>query len=439
MNTNKTFAAVLAIMACVALCLRLYWVIKVGHVPVTGTYDQEGYVHLATRFQDPRHIFSYGGFYVTPGYPFFGGVLLWAQAHLGAHYPPRLVIGLVQAVLAVGVIVLAALLARRRTDSTSSGLMAAAIMGFWIGLIVASGSVMTEHLATPLIMVLIYLLSGTTEAPRCWWLLAATTGLLLGFIILTKPLYVPLVGVALIILMVRNISWRKVLAPLLALTCMMALLGPWMYYVNRQTGQPAIGTAFGLNLCFGNMPGSTVSWTDEAKAGYCRTDNYNDPGEDNRLRAKAIRWMANNPGEQPRLVRLRWKLLFEGDYGNFSPSYYPGLWENWTMPGTPEQWGAMNIRQWHWLKWLASLGLVAMFMGRHRRFASETLAYSFAMLLIAMISVGDPRYRDPITPLMAIWAAYLLTVAPLILGEKLYPLLQYYQKRPYPAYFDPIK
>lgn len=421
MNTNKKFALMLTVMALAALCLRLYWVIKVGHVSVTGTADQEGYVNLARSFQDPRHITHYTGFYVTPGYPGFTGAIMGLQARLGMDYPPRLVIGVAQAFLSMVTIVFTALLARRRTGSAVAGLVAAAIMSFWIGQITAVGSVMAEHLATPMIVVLIYMVSGETRAPKRWWLHALAAGFLLGLITLTKPLYLPLVVVVLAVLAIRNMGRRKLLAPALALAGLMTLLGPWMFYVHWQTGHTTIGTAFGLNLCFGNNPNSTASWSDEALEGFCHSDNLNDPARDGQLRDKAMKWMVENPEEQPRLMRLRWRYLFERDYGNFSNWYYPGLWEDWNMPLSAERWEALNANQWRWIKWLAPLGLIAMFLGRHRRFAWESLAYTVAMLLITMLSVADPRYRDPITPLMAIWVAYLIVVVPTTLARRVWP------------------
>lgn len=404
----------LVLMLLVALGLRVYWVINVGHSPLVGTGDQQTYANLGGLLSNPRHLRSYSFYYITPGYPLFLGAIHHTQFLLGINAPFRGLVGLVQAVLSIASLWLMAVTMRRRFSSAAgSAVVLVAIL--WAGQTTVNGTLSAERLATPMAMTAICLILWDAHLPSRWRLVSI--GALFTIALIAKPILLPMFGVALVILVLRGkgrTQWLSVIS-LVSLPVLL-VVGGWTLRVYQQTGHFAIGgsTASGFNICLGNNDLATGGWDDEAAIQECGSANgTNKPSVNAQLQDKGLRWMKNHPGKEPSLVAKRWGAMFDRDYGNYGSFNYPGVWKSWSMPSNPRHVEAMNERAWSLIKFLSLIGLGGLLIGeKYRRVAAEMVALAAASLAIPLISVGDPRYREVAAMLMITWVASLAKTVP---------------------------
>jgi hypothetical protein len=404
---EKRFGLILALVLLGGLVVRWYWIWKVGGDVFTEG-DQAGYAADGIRLTDPALWLSYRQFYTPPLYPF---TVAWTQIMAGmlgqADDPVRYTIGLFQSLLSVVSIALWAIVVRRRSSATV-GIVVATFLCLWVEAVTGSAMVMAEQLATPLVTLALCAIYWDSAQPSTSRL--AAIGGVVGLAVLTKPVLLPLAIVVPIVMAGRSArGWHpRLRTGAVVAAATLVFLVPWWGFTQHATGIPIIpvATGGGLNACLGNNDALTVTYSTAVAEGDCRSSDLSNPHEDARLRAKAIDWMAAHPRAQPGLVKRRWTTIFGSHYGTSAELYFRETWEAWDLPGTAPMWERISNWQWMTMAVLSFSGLAMLFVVRPRM-ALEMFSLAAAVLLLPLLTVAEPRYRDAIVPLMVLWAAWL--------------------------------
>jgi hypothetical protein len=403
----------LFVLLIVNLCLRICWIAATAAVPLEGPTDQWTYVGLGTKVAYLRRWTAFGS---PPLYPFFLGALIRGQRLVGLDAVPlRWSVGLVQAFLGTGVVAMASLLTFRLAAGRIGTLAAqrAAVvtaggLAVWPNQVMSSSVLLTERLATPLFVLLVAVLLWNARPTRRSLVVA---GLLLAAVVLTRPTY----GFALVVIL--PLVWTRSLRGskaadigALALAAVLPMSVWWGYTAWQAGGVLPLGSTTGaFNLCMGNQDDSTGYWSDRVidvscpmpRSGhFAATDNAE-------LQATALRWMAANLDDQPRLVGLRAGWTFRADYDSLD--WLPD-WRHYRGPGSVESWRRLCEIWYRATLWFLLPGLLAL-AWRLRRAAAWVIGLAVSTLIGPLLSVGDPRYHEVLLVMAWIGIGYLGGVA----------------------------
>jgi len=192
--------------------------------------------------------------YYPPGYPLLlGGVLWLARAVLPVTVTAFTVAIVLNVVLSVATIGLVFVLARRLAG-TAAGLVAAALWAAWPNLVFHTGVVLTETLFLFLFVLMLIVALGDPGAARSpGRARLVTVGLLFGACILVRPVSIVAAPVFLILWWdgLRAAAWRLALVGVATV----AVLVPWAVRSSLAMDAPvALSLNFGDNLCIGHNP-----------------------------------------------------------------------------------------------------------------------------------------------------------------------------------------
>jgi len=215
-----------------ASAIRLGWAAWVAHAHPEAVISPDSPDYLGPA----RTLFDDGQFGVspeddtpmfvrTPGYPVFVGAILWVTNSQWSVSPLQVALSLLVIVIVV--------LVGRRTISPTAGLLAGVIVALDPLQFAASGTILSESLAT-------VLLAGTVavgvpvfaRAPdRVLLRFPFALGALIAASTLVRPTtyYFPVVVVVLLAIRFRHLPWRSTLAVVLAFAVpSLVLVGGWM-------------------------------------------------------------------------------------------------------------------------------------------------------------------------------------------------------------------
>lgn len=392
-------------LACITglgFILRIAFTLAVMDIPFVGNNDQEGYVIRgldwgAGNFQ--------GDFLRTPGYPGLIAITEWTQRLFGLELPLRLRMGAVQTILACVSIWLIGRIGHRLFGSPSAGLFAAGALALWPNQILHSAGIMSEGLATPLLVCALaaLFLPKTLEVRHI-----AASAVFSGLMVLTRPqltLTVLVLG-SLVYALTKSHQAKKYWG----LRCAITFIGitflvqlPWLGIIWHDTGRPYLqtSTAVAFNLCMGNNPSATGTWSDEVFKTYCPAiPNTQDEFEVSQaMQNGALDWIFENPGRQPALIRERVGQLFHSDaYGT---TLYPSS-NNYHGPIPLFGWFVITFFWW----WSAVLLTLTGLLIGWKRCRTDTLwlsAVAVSTIATSFITIGDPRFHDALVPIMALF------------------------------------
>ena len=301
------FPATLSAIAAAALTLRLAW----GALRGSERFFTEGYTLFFTlaRQLAAGHGYAFPGepptTFRVPFYPLFLAALTGGEPH----YAPVLV---AQALVSVGTVVLAGLLARHWFGSRA-GLLAAAICAGYPYYVLHDVTLQETGLFTFLAALATWLALGARL--RGSVALAALTGLALGIAILTRATLAPFALVAIAWLALPDTGLRSTRRGIvMSLTCFAAtllVLSPWLGRAHQLTGRWTLGTEFGAAvfaanhpLTFSHFPRESI---DLSRAAAFASLTPADNAELARLRGdeaaqsdwylgRGLDWVVNNPG-----------------------------------------------------------------------------------------------------------------------------------------------
>ena len=303
----RGFARPLAVIALAALSLRLAW----GALRGSERFFTEGYTLFFTlaRQLAAGHGYAFPGepptAFRVPFYPLYLAALTGGEAR----YAPVLV---AQALVSVGTVVLAGLLARHWFGARA-GLIAAVICAIYPYYVLHDLTLQETGLFTFLAALATWLALGART--RGSILIAALMGLALGMAILTRATLAPFALLAIAWLALPHAGWRPTRRGIgMSLTCLAAtllVLSPWLVRAHHLTGRWTLGTEFGAAVFAGNHPLTFSHFPREsidlsraaAFASLTPADNAelaklhgDEAAQSDWYLARGLEWIAHNPG-----------------------------------------------------------------------------------------------------------------------------------------------
>jgi len=361
-----------------------------------------------------------GGLYPTayypPGYPLFLGALFWLVDllpfdvdHLSALVGANVVLSVltIPLVFALG----------RRLNGVTAGLVAAGIMAVLPNAIFHTGVALTETLFLLLLVVMLLLAVATRALGRApGTLRLVTIGVLFALTALVRP-------VSLVLLPAFLFLWWPVGAKAaLRRTAVVAgaavlVILPWtVRNVVTMKSPILISANLGDNLCIG--------YNDDATGGFVQLPAGCDEHRDVlRPRFEVVRqsdnvghavdWALGHPTQLPDLLFWRAYYTFGDDHdGLAAVQDYGGV--PWMAPRTERMLGSVADGVYFATLGFAVLGVVAV---ARRRDDDRDRRQGFLVLTMALavvpplLTFGDPRFKAPLYPLLALYAALALVAA----------------------------
>ena len=400
-----------AIVAVGAL-LRIAWIVYANRPPVT-LIDPSFYTLYADRIADGHGYTLPDGSptaYYPPGYPIALGVVVWVVRLVAAGDDVAAIAGWFNLLLGLATIVLVFELARRVFDDTRTGLVAAAVVALWPNLVFHTAVALTETLFNLLVVAALLVLVGRGWHDRPSTRRLVGFGLLLGASILVRPISVFLV-LALVWAWARPAGWGwrwALTRGALVTAAAFVVIVPWTIRNVRAMDAPVlISTNFGDNFCIGHHEG--------AKGGFsltpdCFAGDFNDLErpefeiERNSVTARrGIEYLLDHPIDEVRLVGWRAVRTFENDHDAVRAAESYGA-DAFMSDGARTAWkAAANV-------FYAVVGLVAVaglfLVDRRRDPRRSLLLWSMVALIVPPLAFfGDPRFKLPVVPFLAVLAA----------------------------------
>ena len=400
-----------AIVAVGAL-LRIAWIVYANRPPVT-LIDPSFYTLYADRIADGQGYTLPDGSptaYYPPGYPIALGVVVWVVRLVASGNDVAAIAAWFNLLLGLATIVLVFELARRVFDDTRAGLVAAAIVALWPNLVFHTAVALTETLFNLLVVAALLVLVGRGWHERPSTQRLVGFGLLLGASILVRPISVFLV-LALVWAWARPAGWGwrwAVTRGALVTAAAVLVIVPWTIRNVRAMDAPVlISTNFGDNFCIGHHEG--------AKGGFsltpdCFAGDFNDLErpefeiERNAVTARrGIEYLLDHPVDEVRLVGWRAVRTFENDHDGVRAAESYGA-DAFMSDGARTAWKAVANVFYVVVGLLAVAGLFL--VDRRRDPRRSLLLWSMVALIVPPLAFfGDPRFKLPLVPFLAVLAA----------------------------------
>lgn len=448
-----------AVVAAVAAVPRVVWAFMVARAPV-GLFDPAVYLAAAENIAAGRGYRSLTGTftsYFPPTYPFFLGALRWIVDLVGLDSHFFVLVGIVQALLGV-LACLGVMFIADRIAGRFAGVTAGLLTALWPNLIIHGSLLLSETLFIALLIGCLVVLvralerwSGSGMGPSDGHhrkqpdpsavLLIVAAGTLCGLAVLTRPQAGLLVVPALVLaglLSGAGIRRSALAAALLTMGILLMVL-PWGVRNQVRLGSfVPVSTNTGDNLCIGFNPEANGGF---AMAPACQADtSYTDGprAEVSRYRElleSAFTWARSNSGRLAHLSLSKVRITFGSDADgvrvteSFGEDPFLGdrLRSRLTMMSNVYYFGVLALALvGAWL--LASdmrRGRVAQVPDSDAEPAGDppepnpidpakvlgwmVLLIVASSVLVPVLSFGDPRFKVPFEPLLAILAAVTLT------------------------------
>jgi 4-amino-4-deoxy-L-arabinose transferase-like glycosyltransferase len=402
----------LALVVAGGAALRIVWAFKVQEPQELR--DPALYLILGEQVAH-GHGFSYPGSaggvtaYYPPGYPLALGALIWLAGLWPSDVSAFGVAVTTNVVLSVATIGLVFALGRRLVD-TRVGIVAAAVFALWPNLIVHTGVVLTETLFLFLFALMLLVALPTPELarrPGVWRLVAV--GALFGAAGLVRPVSLVIAPLFLLLWWPDGVV-RALRNVVIVGVATVALIVPWTIRNAITMDSPILLSAnFGDNFCIGNNPDATGGY---ALPDYCfrGLDSGERPEFEVRRQSetldRGVRWLRDNPGDAAGLVPDRARYTLRDDHDGLQAASDFGA-HPILADGTEDTLAQVADGFYYVVVAAAALGLVfSAFRGawRDRRWVVFVLAAP-VQLISPLVTFGEPRFKMPIYPALAVVAA----------------------------------
>ena len=387
----------------VGAVLRIAWVVYAAR-PAVGLHDPAFYTVYGNQLAAGNGYTVPNGeptAYYPVGYPAFLGALfcLLDPTGLADHH----VAAYANVVLGTASIALVFAIGRRILDDRAA-LVGAAVFALWPNLVFHAATALTETLFIALCLLATLVVLGPVG-----WRRAAAFGAITAVAAEVRPislLFLP--AAALVWLLARQRPWKPLLA---ATAAIVVVLAPWTIRNAVVMDEPVVlGTNVGDNLCIGSNPDANGGFQLSAycSAGY---DDLPRPEYETRRNAeatdKAIDYLREEPTRQ---LWLTWKRVFytvEKDHDGLDAveSYRD---DPWLDPDTRRR--LSNVADaWFWVVGVLAVVSVPRFL----RTADQrlVLAFGIALATAPLPFFGDPRFKVPVTPYLALGAGAAIAAA----------------------------
>jgi hypothetical protein len=392
--------------------LRVLWALKAQ--PPVELRDPALYMILADHLAaGDGYRYGFGpdqgiSAYFPPGYPLALAGVIWL-VRLGPFDVSTLDAAVwFNVVLSVATIALVFVLGRRLAG-VRVGLVAAGIWALWPNLIFHSGIVLTETLFLFVFVLLLIVTLGDPAAARSpGRARLVTIGVLFGLTLLVRPVSAVVAPVFLVLWWgngARAALWRLALVGVATV----AVLVPWSIRSSIAMDEPvALSLNFGDNLCLGHNPGATGGFGD--LSAHCFTAEGMRRPEAETVRQsenidRALTYIRENPGETVRRTPSKLRITLENDFDGLRVAEDFGMTP--IVSATTRDRLELVANGFYLLVAAAGVAGAVLLLRRPdpARRAVFLVAAGLAQLISPLATFGDPRFKMPIYPTLAICAA----------------------------------
>ena len=353
--------------------------------------------------------------YYPPGYPLFLGVLFWLVDLLPFDVDNLAALVAANVVLSVVTIPLVFAVGRR-LNGVAAGLVAAGVMAVLPNAIFHTGVALTETLFLFLLVLMLLLAVASRavgQAPGRWRLVAI--GVLFALSALVRPVSLVLLPAFLVLWWPAGVKVALRRTAFVAVAAVLVIL-PWTVRNAITMDSPILISAnLGDNLCIG--------YNDDATGGFVELPAECDQHR-GMLRPRfevvrqsdnighAVEWALDHPTRLPGLVWWRGVATFSDDHDGLKAVQDYGA-VPWMAARTERLLGSVADGVYYATLGLAILGAVAVVRRRDddgRRDARQGFLLVTMVLAVVppLLTFGDPRFKAPLYPLLAVYAALAL-------------------------------
>ncbi|MBL8779161.1 MAG: glycosyltransferase family 39 protein [Acidimicrobiales bacterium] len=390
---------VLLAVTAAALVIRLVVASRLATVRGFQDGDQGDYQLLAFNLIGGNGYRTSGGLtaWRSPGYPVFLAFVIRAGHALPFEASIRGIVGVAQAFVGAGTVLLTGLLGRR-LGRPKAGMVAAAVLAVWPSVVLLTAMVLTETLFTFLLVAAV-LVAVWDEDPGRRRCLAA--GVLLGAATLVRPAALPVAVVLVGWLIVRfatpgarRVGLRRAGTLVAGIA---VVLAPWVFrnYLDLGAFVPT-DLHGGYALCQSNRPGAGPQDPDDPA---CRVEGADEVRNDRILRDRALRWMVEHPDSASWLVVRRAGVLFGEDGDVVVELVDPRAPDPRFSEAAAYDLTRLSNRWWWVVFPVGAVGTVLLL--RDRRSRVVALAF-LAVLVLPLLVTVSPRFHQPVAPLLAL-------------------------------------
>jgi 4-amino-4-deoxy-L-arabinose transferase-like glycosyltransferase len=370
--------------------IRLIWGLL---VPVSPVSDANMYHSFAQEIAAGRG-YVYPGGEATAYWPVGPSALYGAfYALLGVHGWVVILVNLILSSISVAGIYQLGLLYFDRTIAR----IAALLFAFWPAWI-AFTTVPNSELPLMTLVIWAFVARGTGKLPH-WARTVLSTALLVAAAFM-RPTVLPLI----VLLPLLDQPFRKpaqtVLHVILALVVAAILLTPWAERNRALFGEPVLISAnFGINLWMGNNPQANGAYMSVPEI---NLNTKNEVVRDNHYKGLALDFIRENPGLYLRLCLNRVAHSFDREsigiawnQNSLAPALQPIL-----KAGSAAYWLAIFS--------LSLIGVGVFLRENPLRLFDPLVVTPALFAAVALLIVGQDRYHMPMTPFIALFAAFFI-------------------------------
>lgn len=405
----------LVVILVVAAAVRIAWAAFAARAPSQSLHDPNFYLYYGDSIaRGHGYVLPFGlgpSAYYPVGYPIVLGIVDFALIHTVGNHP----IGAAAAVNVVcGVAaVFLVFLIGRRLFSDAVGLVAAGITALYPNLVYHTAVALTETVFTALFLLFVYLVvSAPWDERRFEPRRIVGLGLLLGVLVLIRPVAAPIVLALFVVWLLGGFGWRRALLYSGVVVGLAVLLvSPWIVRNIRVMHEATLSTNTGDNLCMSRHVGANGTFDFDNNACFIGYEDLKRPeyetkrDEDNRQRA--VDFVRDHPAEE---VKLWWKRLYQTFKADWDGSWAAESYGDARFLSDSTRDTVHRIGSDYYLVTLALtiVGLVVLARRHDRsdpRWTFIPLAVITVVVLPVITTFGDIRFKVPALPLFALLAA----------------------------------
>jgi len=352
--------------------------------------------------------------YYPPGYPVALGAVIWLVRLVPGDWTAFGVAVGLNVVLSVATIGLMFVLARRLAGPTA-GLVAAGIWAFWPNLVFHSAIVLTETLFLfLLVLLLIVTLADPAAARAPGRARLVAIGVLFGLCVLVRPVSIVAAPAFLILWWgrgLRQVAWRGALA---GVACLVVML-PWAVRSTLVMDAPvALSLNLGDNLCLGHNPGATGGFGDLGDQCYTG-EGLRRPELETRRNSEnidlALDYIRDEPLTTLRRTLTKARLTLDQDADGLAVAEDFGL-RAIVSDGADD---ALTLAANTFYAVVAVAGIAGAVVLVRRPDPGRRGLFLVVVGLVQLVSplatFGDPRFKMPLYPTLAVCSAVALVAA----------------------------
>jgi Dolichyl-phosphate-mannose-protein mannosyltransferase len=413
----------LALVVVLAMGVRLVWVLV--H-PNAQYSDSVWYDGAAARLVAHGQYGPDGpSAWLPPGYPFF----LAALYKVTGHAPLAGKVG--NALLGGGIAAFTYLLARSFT-TCSTALVSSLLVAVWPDLVFRASVLSSDLLAACGFVAVLWLGTRPVSTPRAFWVRAGGLGVLVGWMVLVRPVSVILLASVGVWWWLSARSFARAVADLVPVTALAALLvGAWTGRNLATFGQPIlIATNGGYDFWQSNQRyadgNDTYWWRVPMDDPEYQTMRYGDEFTKNREGYRyALAFLRDHPTHILTMVPTKLFWLYHTDTSGF---YEGALYPPMPTPSAVHDWitahahlvEAVTFRYYEALLTLAVVATAGL-AWRRQTWLLPILALPALLTLFHLFFHAKDRFHIPLDPFIALLAAVALAEAGGWLARRVHP------------------